>query len=269
MKKKLTALLLGLVLAVQLCIPASAETQLNYVTDTAGLLTSEELDTLEENAAELSEKYNFGVYIVTVDDYLTYTDTYDPESAAEEIYLSNELGEGSDQSGLLLLLSMEARDWSMFAFGYGNTAFTDYGKQYLSESFLDDFRKDVWYDGFEDYQQRCGEMLDAALAGNPVDVNNVPTNPNARMYGIIACTVLGILVAVLVAFLLKHQLKSVAHGTQAEAFVAAGGLQLTRQQDRYTHTTQSRVYDPPSKSSGSGGGTTTRSSGGSSASGKF
>lgn len=269
MKKKLTALCLGLLLALQLCIPASAEAKLEYVTDIAGLLTAEETNALEATAAEISEKYNFGVYIITLDDFTSYTDAYDGESAAEELYLENELGEGNGQSGILLMLSMEERDWALFAFGYGNTAFTDYGKGYLSDHFLDDFKNNHWYDGFEDYQRLCDEMLETSLAGKPVDVDNVPDPPHARMYGIAACIVLGFLVAALVVFILKRQLKSVAHSTQAEAFVAAGGLKLTEQYDRYTHTTQSRVYDPPAKSSGSGGGTTTRSSGGSSAGGKF
>lgn len=270
MKKKLTALLFGLVLVFQLCVPAAyAETKLTYVTDSAGLLTEEECRSLEEAAAKLADKYQFGVYIATVDDFTTDMDAKDIETAAEDLYLSNDLGKNNDQSGILLLMSMADRDWALFAFGYGNTAFTDYGKNYLSGNFLDEFKDNDWYGGFKDYQRVCGEMLDSARKGSPIDVNNLPDPPHARLYGIIACTVLGLLVAVLVAFLLKQQMKSVARSTQAEAFVAAGGLHLTRQQDRYTHTTQSRVYDPPSKSSGSKGGTTTRSSGGSSSSGKF
>lgn len=269
MKKKLTALCLGLLLALQLCIPVSAEAQLSYVTDDAGILTTAETNALEAKAAELSDQYDFGVYIITVPDFTSCTDAYDGESAAEELYLENNLGEGSDQSGILLMLSMEERDWALFAFGFGNTAFTDYGKIYLSDNFLDDFKNNNWMDGFEDYQKVCGEMLDTAMDGKPIDVDNVPDPPHARVYGIAACIVLGFLVAAVVAFVLKRQLKSVAHGTQAEAFVADGGLKLTEQYDRYTHTTQSRVYDPPAKSGGSGGGTTTRSSGGSSAGGKF
>ncbi len=212
------------------------------------------------------------MYIITVQNIKDHMDVPDMDTAAEQLYLGNELGEGSDRSGILLMLSMAERDWALFAFGYGNTAFTDYGKQYLSGQFLDDFRDDTWYDGLQDYQQVCGEMLESAKSGAPVDVDNVPDPPHARLYGILACTVLGFVIAFIVAGVLKGQLKSVAHGTQAEAFVAAGGLELKDRYDRYTHTTESRVYDPPQKSNSSssgGGGTTVRSSGGSSASGKF
>lgn len=268
MTKKLASSFLGLILALLLCVPAFAEAQLGYVTDGAGLLTSEEKQTLESNAKELAEKYGFGVYIITVDDITEHIDVPDMDTAAEQLYLSYELGENQDKSGLLLLLSMAERDWALFAFGYGNTAFTDYGKSYLSGHFLDDFGDDSWYAGLEDYQRVCGEMLDSALAGAPVDVDNVPDPPHARLYGIVACTVLGFLIALIVTMILKGQLKSVAHGTQAEAFVAADGLKLTYHRDQYLRTSVSRVYDPPKKKS-SGGGTTIRRSGGSSASGKF
>lgn len=269
--KKLTSSILALMLALMLCVPAFAEAQLSYVTDGAGLLTAEEKEALEGDAQQLAEKYGFGVYIITVNDITQEIDAPDMETAAEQLYLTYELGEDQDQSGILLLLSMAERDWALFAFGFGNTAFTDYGKQYLSGHFLDDFGEDGWYDGLEDYQQVCGQMLDSALDGAPIDVDNVPDPPHARLYGVAACTVLGFLVAFIVMAILKRQLKSVAHGTQAEAFVAAGGLKLTQQHDQYIHTTESRVYDPPeqeNRSSG-GGGTTIRSSGGSSASGKF
>lgn len=270
MTKKLTSSFLSLLLALLLCVPAFAEAQLGYVTDGAGLLTEEERQTLERNAQTLSEKYSFGVYIMTVNDITDYIDAPDMDTAAEQLYLSYQLGESSDQSGILLLLSMAERDWALFAFGYGNTAFSDYGKSYLSDQFLDDFGDDGWYAGCKDYQRVCGEMLESAINGSPVDVDNVPDPPHARLYGVIACTVLGFLVALVVVLILKGQLRSVAHGTQAEAFVAAEGLRLTEQHDRYVRTTETRVYDPPEKkSSGGGGGTTIRSSGGSSSSGKF
>lgn len=269
MGKKFTSLLFGLMLALVLCVPTFAVAHVGYVTDEAGLLTAEEKQTLERDAKQLAEQYGFGVYIITVDDITESTSAPDMETAAEELYLSNELGEDQDRSGILLLMSMEERDWALFAFGYGNTAFTDYGKDYLSDRFLDDFGDDSWYAGFKDYQKTCGEMLDEALAGTPIDVDHaVPDSPHARIYGIVACTVLGFLIAIVIVVVLKQQLKSVAHGTQAEHFVAANGLKLTNQYDRYVRTTVSRVYDPPAEKS-SGGGTTTRSSGGSSSSGKF
>lgn len=42
-----------------------------------------------------------------------------------------------------MLLSMEYRDYDIMAHGYGNIAFTDYGKEKMAERFLDEFGDDL------------------------------------------------------------------------------------------------------------------------------
>ena len=269
MKKKITAVVTAVLLIVLSVVPGFAEEEkFPYVVDEAWLLTEEENQELESNAALLAEEYGLGVYIITVEDITDYVDATDMVSAAETRYLAYELGEQEDQSGILLLLSMAERDYALFAFGYGNEAFTDYGKDYLSGKFLADFGEDDWFDGFVEYQRVCGEMVASAQNGEPVDVDNVPTSPNARIYGIVACIILGVLIAFIVRGVLKGQLKSVAMGTDAEEFVTGEGLTLTARNDIYTHTTTTRVYDPPDDDSSSGG-PSIRDSGGSGSSGKF
>ena len=269
MKKKWITPLLSLCLACCLLLPALAHAELGYVTDAAGLLTQEEQETLSENAALLAKDYALGVYIITVDDITDYVDAPDMISAAETLYLDYQLGETEKQNGILLLLSMAERDYALFAFGYGNTAFTDYGKDYLSGYFLDDLGEDDWYQGFEDYQRVCGEMVAQALEGEPVDVGNAPVPFWAKLLAAAVCLLLGLLIATSIRALLKAQMKPVAAATNAEAFVTEDGLQLHEKSDHFTHCTLTRVYDPPKSESGSSGGTTIRSSGGSGSSGKF
>ena len=272
MKKKWIVTLLCLFMSFLLFLPVSAQPQLNHVTDAAGILDEQQSRQLEEKAKEISEKLNFGFYIVTVDDFTNYVDTHSVGVAAESIYLGNELGMGEDQSGLMLMLSMSGRDYAIYAFGYGNTAFTDYGKDYLAEAFLPDFANDDWYNGFDAFLDEAQEMVGLARSGNPVDVDNAPLPLPGRLLGIGVCVLLGMLAAFFVTSSLKNQMKSVAQGIYAEAFVNKKGLQLSDRYDRYTRTTRSRVYDPPQQSkssSGSSGGTTTTSSGGSVSSGKF
>ena len=269
MKLKKTSVLFFLVffLVFSLCTPAFAD-GVSLITDEAGLLSEEDRDTLESMAEEYSEASGCNIYIVTVPDYLEYTNASDIVGAAQEIYFGNDFGYGEEKSGIMLLLSMADRDYALYAFGYGNTAFTDYGKEYLADAFLDDFGEDSWYNGFYNFIATSDQMLTLALDGSPVDVDNVPADPNARMYGIVACILLGFLIAFLVRMYLKNQLKSVYAGDEADAFVTEEGLQLHERYDQYSHTTQSRVYSPEEKDNDSGG-TTTDSFGGSSSSGKF
>ena len=258
MKKTLTVLL---ALVFLLALPVAAQSELGYVTDTVGILTPEQWQELELQAMDLADRYGFGVYVIVLDDFQNYVDTGSIREAARVIYSDYRLGLGEEQDGLLLLLSMEGRDYDLRAMGWGSTAFTDYGKEALAEEFLDDFADDRWYDGFSDYLTVSGEMLEAAAAGEPVDVGS-----GGRMYGILACILLGFGAAFIVRGSLKGQLKSVALGTGAGDFQAGGGLELTQEYDRFTHTTQDRVYSPQKQEAG---GTTTDSEGGSDHSGKF
>ena len=72
--KRYLGILLAVLLAAGLAVTASAtEAQLNYVTDEAGLFTEAQREELEQRAAAISEQYEFGVYIVTVEDFTDYT----------------------------------------------------------------------------------------------------------------------------------------------------------------------------------------------------
>ena len=92
-----------------------------------------------------------------------------------EIYEEYSLGVGAEQDGLLLLLSMEDRDYSLITYGdYGNYAFNDSGREAMTKYFLDDFGEDDWYEGFADYLEWTDVYLKAAEEGEPFSENNPP-----------------------------------------------------------------------------------------------
>lgn len=264
--KKISLFSLVVLLTVSLGVPAFGNDEPSFVTDVPGLLTAEQQEDLTKQAAEISDTCGCGVYLAILDDFTKYPEPSDVTGTARWFYRNYELGVGEEKSGVLLLLSMADRDYCLYAYGFGNTAFTDYGKDYLADEFLDNFKSDDWYGGFLDYMTVSARMLDQARSGNPLDVHNCPGTEKAGTYGILSCVVLGFIMAFIVRSFLLGQLKSVKKGTEAQAFVTAMGLKLTENSDRYSRTTQTRVYDPPEKDKG---GTTVDDSGGSSKSGKF
>ena len=266
MKRKLLSMLLALVLLGAVLGGVSADGSGRFVADLSGLLTEDQVRSLETKAAELYQKYDFPLYILTLPDHRSYADTEDLDRAASQIYRSNDLGEGSDHSGILLLMSTDQRGFALRTFGYGNTVYTDYGMDLLFDRIRAHFSQDDWCGGMETYLSFSEELLQLAEEGHPLDRGR---NPTERWLGVAACVVLGLLTAVLVRSLLMRQLRSVAVQTDAAAFVAAEGLRLTRKTDRYTHTTRSRVYDPPKQESSSTGGTSVGSDGGSGRSGSY
>lgn len=143
MKKGIRCLLLALMMLFMFCVSVAAaeqtEAQLYYVTDAAGLLDENENMQLEKMAETVSQKYGVGVYIVTLEDY---QDVYpnDVYKATYTIYHNFTMGEGPNRDGIMLLLSMNDRDWAMFCYGSRSEyTFNKYGQQELEKVFLDNF----------------------------------------------------------------------------------------------------------------------------------
>lgn len=277
MRKKLS--ILGIFIMSFLCfhIPVAAagslyeEEYLNHVTDHAYILSDDELQKLEEEAARIEEYHDFGIYIITVDDYRDYSDG-DVFDSAKAIYEYFSLGKGEGMDGVLLLLSMDDRDYSLMTYGdRGNYTFNTAGREKMVEYFLDDFADDYWYTGFQDYLTWCDNYLIQAEAGTPYGPDHVAMDSTEKAVdiGVNAAFILGVplVVAGVVILILNSMMKSVAMATEASAYMS-GGLDLIRSSDHYTHTTESRRKIETSSSSG--GGSSSRSSGSASGtSGKF
>ncbi len=251
-----------------------ADAQLDHVTDAAALLSDAQWAELEARAANLSQQYHCSVYIVTVDDYTNYSGS-DVRGCAEEIFTDYDLGWGADRDGVLLLLSMADRDYALIAHGdFGNAAFTDYGKDVLSDEFLDDFRYDEWYDGFSDYLDESGDMMAAARDGHPVDVpgysgggSSSHSSQRITAGGVAGCIIVGLIVALIVCTVFKKKMKSAKIQTLAEEYVEPEGVQITVKEDHFSHRTVHR--EVIEKRSGGSGGTTINLGGFSGKSGKF
>lgn len=277
MKRRLACIVLAALLLLGLCCtafaeaPAATEPQLWNITDTVGLLTSDEDLTLEARAEEISAQYGVGIYLLILEDYSEYYD--DPYETAYELYHQNTLGMGEDRDGVILLMSMSDRKYATFFYGpKAEYAFDAYGQELMEEEFLDDFRDDDWYDGFEDYLEVCAEYLERAEAGDPVrrdDSSAGGSDGSGIGTTILVCLGISAVIAMIVCLILRGKMKSVRKGTHADAYVT-GSLNLTASRDQYTHTTETRTkIEHESSDSGGGGSSACSGGGGSGRSGSF
>ena len=276
MKRRIVCILLVALLLLGLCCTAFAEApatepQLWNITDTVGLLTSDEDLTLEERAEEISAQYGVGIYLLILEDYSEYYD--DPYETAYELYHQNTLGMGEDRDGVILLMSMSDRKYATFFYGpKAEYAFDAYGQELMEEEFLDNFRDDDWYGGFEDYLEVCDEYLARAEAGDPVrgDYSSAGGSDGSGIgTTILVCLGISAVIALIVCLILRGKMKSVRKGTHADAYVA-GSLNLTASRDQYTHTTETRTkIEHESSDSGGGGSSACSGGGGSGRSGSF
>ena len=260
--RRILMLLLALML---LCLPVSAaEAPEVCIYDTAGILEDWQAEKLEDYARDISRKQDCAVYFVTVEDFTDYG-TGSVFQVSTQIFEAMDFGTGSDNSGVMLLLSMADRDYSLIAHGFGDTALTDDGKDYISEKFLDDFRDNQWYGGAMDYLCATEELLAPARSGNIYELR-IPSG-TIWLWSLILGGGLALIICGIQCALLK---KKVRTQKTAQSYLD-GGLTITRRTDRYTHTTEVRrkiEKDPPSSSSGSSGGHS-HSGGYSGKSGKF
>ena len=86
-----------------------------------------------------------------------------------QLYHNSGLGYGLGRDGIIVLLSMEERDYAMFVYGeYAEYAFNEYGREMLEERFLGNFGDNDWYGGISNYLSGCEEFLAKAEADDPV-----------------------------------------------------------------------------------------------------
>lgn len=246
----------------------SSEAQLWHVTDVADILSDSEDAALESQAQLIEDQYGFGVYIVTVDDYRDFSDT-SVFDAAMTIYRDYSLGTGEGKDGLLLLLSMDDRDYSLVTYGdTGNYAFNDEGRELMTDFFLDDFGDDNWSAGFEDFLTWTAAYLDAAAAGEPYSDDNIPMSKEDALFTLALYIAAIILIPLVVMFIAVRgrdaKMKTVAAATEASHYVSSP-LNLMRSSDMFTHVTETAVLIPKNNN----GPSTSRSGGFSGTSGKF
>ena len=231
---------------------------MNYIFDLSDQLSYEEWAELEARAADISQRHGCGVYAAFVDDFTEYGGGNDVYKTTYQLYHASELGMGADRDGIIILLSMDDRDYAMFVYGdHAEYAFDRYGQKELEDAFLGYFGDNDWYGGVSHYLDTCDEYLTRAEEGKPVRKNTLP------MYIIVvaaSCAIAGG-----ICLMLKWKMKTVHQKAEANEYVAAGGLNLTKQYDRYTHTTETRrkIHDDSDSDSGtsscSGGGGSGRS----------
>ncbi len=141
---------------------------------------------LSQRLKEIGSRYQCDVIVVTV----PRLGTKSAEQYADDFFDLNGYGYGAvpdasgvtvDGDGILLLLSMEARDFAISTSGYGITAFTDYGIQSdLEPAFLPYLSDNDFTRGFYAFADGCEKLLKMAREeGMPLDSKHVYADEGA------------------------------------------------------------------------------------------
>ncbi|MDY3919129.1 MAG: TPM domain-containing protein [Candidatus Limivivens sp.] len=267
MKRTIFRTFLAVLLAVLLLpVPAVAraeERRLPRLVDEADLLTEDEETKLLEQLDEISERQQCDVAVAAVNGLEGKT----AEAYADDFFDYNGFGYGEDRDGILLLISMEERDWQLSTSGFAITAFTDAGMEYITEKFQPSLSSGNYSKAFTSYAKLCDKFITQAKSGEPYDVGNMPKG-SVDPFWILGDLLLGLLFASIMAGRKKARLTSVRRKTEAEDYAVPGSLMLSQNWERMVNKTvttrrkEEQERTPRSSGRESGGSTTHTSSSG-------
>lgn len=261
-KKRIFSILFALILCMAMAIPVFAESDMPRLIDNAGLLTDAEQSELLAMLDEISERQQVDIVVVTTDTLEGKT----PRNYADDFYDYNGYGYGAEYDGILLLVSMEDRDWWISTCGYGITAITDDGIDYISDKFLPYLKDGNYANAFSTYAGLCDEFISQAKTGQPYDGNHMPKKPFNTVLWVVVAIGTGIGIAIGITGSMRKELQPVKMQSAAESYIKANSMNITASRDMFLYRTVTRTERPKSgsdsSSSSSGGSSTHRSSSG-------
>ncbi len=239
MIKRFVSLLLLVFFCVSLPLCVSAKETDKFIIDQAGLLTDSEEKDLKARLAEISEEYDVQMTVVTV----SALEFNDIETAIEAIYDSGKYGYGDNRDGIMLLVSMDIREFSIVSNGLAGDAISDSDIESILDEMESDMANGDYSDAFETFADECEYYLNGYINGFPFEWG---TN-------LVIALVIGVIIAWIVCLIFKGQLKSVRRQYRAADYVRDGSLQITQSLDLYLYSNVTRRAKPKNNSSSGSG----------------
>lgn len=240
-------LILLFILMFALALPVFAEEiSAPRVIDQAGLLSSSDEELLEDEVASLKEKYNFDIVILTV----RSTGEKSVTAYADDYYDYNGYGCGDGRDGMLLLISMEERDWCVSTSGRGNEVFGSDFLDYLEGSAVIDRLSDAdYYGAFDRFLGISGSYLESDVSGNPVKIRR---DTGDTVILCVIAVIASFVVSLIILGVMKSRMNTVIKRSDAADYVRRDSFNMRRSADYYLYSTETKIRIQRSQTSVSG-----------------
>ena len=249
MKRKVLILMMTLLLVMgTTAVSAFAAMSGNELClDSAGCITEDERTALDEKLKTISEDQKCEVIIYTTDDFHGKTAT----EYADDYFDLNNYGYGDGKDGILLLINTDTRDWAISTHGYGITAFTDAGQEYIIDQIKPYLSEDDFASAFDKFADQCDSFLTQAATGEPYDSSNLPSEPRSLhlIIDIIAGIIIGFIIAFIVTGMDKAALKTVRREAAARNYMRKGSLKLSARDEHFLYRHVDRTPRKPPEGS--------------------
>lgn len=211
------------------CRAAAAKVQ-----DDAELLMDYEKRLLEDRAGELSEEFDVSVVILTVEG-LNGEPTWE---VCDDHFYSGGYGE----DGILLLLSMEFRDWEIATYGSVADKVSDSRCEDMFDAMADDLAQDDYYTGFKVFLDEAEAALSEKAYGE-----------NAGLQ-LGVSVIIGVVVALITILVMCAGMNTARPRQGASDYMVRGSFRITCQRDIFLYSNVTKVRKAQNNSSGGGGG---------------
>ena len=261
-KKGVFTIFFALLLCVMPAMFVYAADDMPRLVDEADLLSDSDEADLLGKLDEISERQQMDIVVLTVNSL----EGKSPEEYADDFYDYNRYGFGDGRDGILFLISMGEREMCMSTTGYGITAFTDAGQNYIYDQIMTYIKDGDYATAFTIFAAQCDGFITQARTGEPYDIDNLPEEPFSVIGALIIAVGIGFIISLIATGIMRLQLHSVYSRQAAEDYMIKDSMQVTRSNDLFLYKQVERREKPkevePEKPSSQGGSTTHVSSSG-------
>lgn len=215
------------------------------VFDEAALLNDSEELALEEKLADLSSKHDAQIVVCTIESM----DGGDIDEFLNYLYDEMGFGYGENHDGVLMLVCMDPREYRILSNGFAGEAIDSGDIDSIGDVIVSDLSDGNYAAAFDKFADQCDYYLDGFINGFPFNFGK----------NLVICLIIGIAAGLIVAFVLKGQLKTVRKQNQANVYVKPGSMQVTVHNDFFLYRDVTRTKKESSSSSSGG---SSRSTGG-------
>lgn len=233
--------------AAAACFPVTAESPQETVPtdeillyDDADLMADDQEAVLSKKLMEVSRKYQAQILVCTI----SSMDGGDIDAFVEYLYNSMGMGYGENRDGVLLLVSVDPREYRILSNGFAGKAITTAEIDAIGEQITPYMSDGDFAKAFNIFAEQCAYYIDGHLNGFPFNVG----------MSLVISLAIGIVVGLIVATVLKGQLKTVRQQNQANNYMKPGSLNITNQNEFFLYrnvTRTERSKDDSDSSSGS------------------
>lgn len=240
MKKRIYTVIFTLILLMLSIATVFAAKERSRLVDKADLLSDSEEAELLGILDEISERQQVDIVVVTKKSLNGKT----PMESADDFYDKKGYGFGEDKDGILFLISMEERDWYISTAGFGITAVTDAGREYMSGQFLEYLSEGEYAAAFTTFAGLCDDFITQARTGEPYDIDHLPKEPFEPVWTLITVLSVGFVISLITTGIMKGRLKSVYSRSEADSYVKNGSMKLTKTKDLFLYSHVERREKP-------------------------